>query len=399
MTPPPPPTAPASLRVVHIIDAAAGDETILACAAAASIPLADHTIILLADSAAEQHTRALGLLTPDRVNPAGPVTHRRLAALLRARLDAESRPTVLTAWSVPALALARRALGKRSLPRVAVLPVHQAPTPADAYALDEVTILVLSTAVREAIAPAAAARRGSSPNLIRDNIRLAPPPVFTRSGPVPTSRESLRSALGLTPSDRVVSLLASPARHADALAMAFQLGLCFTIGHPLVGLVPRSAANLRQGLEFCREHGRRWNLLPFDLSLPELVAAADLCIAQSTDLAPSCGPTALSLAAAMGVPVAAHPSVLSGLGLIAPPPPALLAANSDRNALALPIISLAESSPEAAQLAHAQRAWCDHARAADAFRSTLAAIWAEVTNLPDHPHAPSHSARYATAVA
>ncbi|MBY0262597.1 MAG: hypothetical protein K2Q20_09650, partial [Phycisphaerales bacterium] len=230
-------------------------------------------------------------------------------------------------------------------------------------------------------------------SLIRDNIRLAPPPIFNRAGPIPTDRETIRAALGLDPADRVVTLLSGIPAHADALAMAFQLGLCFTIGRPLVGLVDRGAANLRQGLEFCREHGRRWSILPVNLTLPERIAAADLCIAQMNGLRPSCGPTALSLAAAMGVPVAAHPGVIAGLAAIAPPPPALLGSGNDRNALALPILALADTDRERPSIAHAQRAWCDHARAADAFRSTLADLWAEVANLPlPRPGLPTPSA-------
>jgi hypothetical protein len=392
--------ADTAARIVHVLSPeSAGDEGVLACAAAMAIPGFAHTCVIVGDDGHERRAWALGVPSVDRLTPlCRPVgqrevwlspTGRRLAAVLGARLAGEPGPALLCTWSARDLALVRAAAGKRGLKRVGVLAhAPDAPHRPDqahhtdwAWGMDEATVVTIGSRVRARIARAASARRGG--RMCVDDVRLCPAPAFERGGPLAVDREALRSRLGIEPGDTVVGLLADPPCRGDALGLAFQLGLCWTIGRPMVGLMPRGVAWERQGLRFVIDHGRAWRMLNVHLSLPELVAVSDVAVAQATERGPSCGLVALSLCASVGVPVACHPGVVGDCEDADQVAPALAALDDERNRLAVPLLRLVEDAAAAAELVRRQRAFADRARAADGFARTLAGVWRETLNLPE----------------
>lgn len=375
------------MRVLHLADPKfCGEEGLLACAAAMRIPGAEHEAWIVGDTDDERVAHRLGIAASDRV----PIRRgalggwRGLARLADRRFSASGLPDIVQCWSVSGLAAARRALGKRIPPRVGVLtrPLHPR-TSVDSYALSEATLAAVSMAVRSSHAEAASARRGG--RLLESNIRLIEPPVFEHGGPLHVDRENVRRAMSLSTSDVAIGLLSSPPSDADLERLMFAVGLAYTMGHRLVAIARRGVGHQRRAVRHVRSHGRRWDLRLTEATIVEIAAASDVAVIDAHPTgapgAGTCGPIALSLCAAMAVPVIAA-------GSAAPSdswtelPPVVRARNDDRGQLAPAFAMVLEDPRLRAEFAAAQRSWSDRARAASGFEQTLAAIWRETANVP-----------------
>lgn len=387
------------MRIVHLLDPEyCGEEGILACSRAITIPDIRHSVWIIGDSASERRVNALGITTPDRVNTrrdwlgrADPLAcSRGVRKLAAARFSSDGVPDIICCWSVQGLALARAAIGRRRPWRVGVLtrpPIGDLDAGSlrrtAEYGLHDATAVALSRSIADAYAGAVSVRRGGI--LLRDNIREIEPPAFPHGGPADWHRNAVRTRLGLEESDVVLGLLADPAGAGDAVRLIFNVGLCYTMGRRLVGLVPKHASNTRRASRFVRAHGRRWGLCVADAPITDIIAASDLCAVdaapQSHGIVTSSGPTAISLAMAMGVPVVAMPRAVLRRGDEFPPP-IPLAASDDPNRLTIPTLRLLEDAGKRAEVAAEQRAWCDRARARDDFRQTLGAVFRETANIP-----------------
>lgn len=388
------------MRIVHLLDPAyCGDEGVLACAATLGIPRTSQSVWIIGDSAAEQRAWALGIPSTDRVNPrrdwrgrldplACAKGVRRLAA---ARFGEAGAPDIVCCWSVQGLALARAAIGRRRPWRVGVMTrppigdVDSGPLGRiAAYGLHDATVVALGRRIADAYGHAASVRRGGI--LLRDNIREIEPPVFPHGGIADFDRAQTRARLGLEHNDVVLGMLADPPETGDAMRLIFNVGLLYTMGQQLVGLAPRGVRNHRRAARFVRAHGRRWGLCIADAPITEIIVASDVCLIDAVPMhhgiVASVGPTAMSLAMAMGVPTVAMPRAMLHTAEEFPPP-VPLAGSDDPNRIAVPVLRLLEDSAARNDLAAAQRSWCDRTRARDGFRTTLAAIFREVANVPE----------------
>jgi hypothetical protein len=380
------------MRVLHLLDPAhAGDEGALACAAALTIAGAGHEVWTVGDAHAERRAWALGIPSvvriPERRGPLAPAaaTARLLRSLLRRH---DVRPDIVQCYSLPMLALARRAVGERTPPRVGVVPHRPIPRAgrgahAVAADLEWATTAVLEAGARDILAPRSLSAIGRSRQA--DDLRVLEPPCFPPGGPPGVGRQAVRERLGLEPTDTAVGLLADPPWAGDAYRIAFALGLAKALTHRGVAVVRRGAAQERRAARFVRSQARRWNIVLADLTLPELVAASDVLVLDAAGAPgaarPSAGPTALSLAASMGVPVACAVGAEPTPGRAAHPP-LLHAPSPVLGRVALPVVHWLERPDLRVAHAAALRAWAASARARDAYRRTLHALWLEAANVP-----------------
>jgi hypothetical protein len=115
------------------------------------------------------------------------------------------------------------------------------------------------------------------------------------------------------------------------------------------------------------------------VSLPELIGASDVCLADTVawpgGARPSCGQTAVSLAISMGVPVVSQSGGFEGFAVTR-------AASHQLGRIAVPICGILESVEMRNRLAAEGRAWSGRERGADGFGTTLEALWHEVSNIP-----------------
>ncbi len=145
------------------------------------------------------------------------------------------------------------------------------------------------------------------------------------------------------------------------MRLIFNVGLCYTMGKRLVGLVPRGSANTRPGSAFRAGARAAAGLCIAEALITDIIAASDVCVTSSASQhgnVVSSGPTAISLAMAMGVPVAAclGPRLRRS---DESPPPVRARATDDPNRLTVPVIHLLEEPELRLQIAAEQRAWCD----------------------------------------
>jgi hypothetical protein len=355
-----------------------------------------HAAWIIGDTRDERRAWALGVESTDRVTP---FAHLPSSAVRRVRHLAGERfgaavggpPQIVCCYSLPALGLARAALGRRRPWRLGIL----AGAPKDlgfsadvdrqaAYAMHDATVATFSRALQNTLAPTASARRGGT--YLRDAIRLFDAPasfnVIDRIDP--SARDRLRAALGLEPSDTVIALLADPPEHADAARVLFELGLCFTVGHRLIGLVRSGATRERRGARFVRDHGRRWDLLHADLSLAEQALACDIAIIGSAGVRGpigSAGPIGAAVCAQLQRPLIIAPSAYPA-GVDDDLPPAIVATDDSRRAVAAALLKTLESDPLRAEIKYSQQAWGERAKAANRFAGTLAELWHELNDTP-----------------
>jgi hypothetical protein len=384
------------MRILHLVDpATCGDEGILACAAAIAPGPAPaypttHDVWIIGDEHAERRAWSLGISSTSRIHPRGATSGRReflggLRRLWSARRESFV-PHIVQCYSLDTFRAARACFGGPASPaRIAVLPRspigparHQPASDLDLASGREV-IATFDDADRHRLAPLI----GHPDDAARwlPTIRLLDPPAFQPGGPIELDRTTIRESLGLDPADVALAWLADPPAAIDAMHAAYSSGVLHAAGHGTVSLVRHGSRQERRSAAYIRTHSRRWGMLLVDLSLPELLAAADVCVIEAdAQAASTCGPIAASLALSMNVPIAA------GLRTFATrsesPWPAQPAISPAPGRIAVPIAAILEVESLRVGLASAARAWSDAARARDGFRSTLHDLWAECA-----PHA------------
>lgn len=393
------------MRVLHLIDPAlCGDEGVLACAAAMGIAgedrPAEHAAWIVGNDADERRAWALGVDSTDRVGggwEAGAV--RGLRRLREARYG-DGGPDIVQCWSARGLMLARRVFGTGdgSPVRVAVIGREQVGDRADdswggsdaALATGREVIVTLDLATRAAIAPRIA--RAVDAARWHHAIRVIEPPVFASEFAGRGNREEVRATLGIEGGEVVVGVLADPPAALDAHRMAFAAGVVYAAGHRAVWIIRRGARDERRAVDYQRKFERRFGLVLADMTLPQLVAASDVCVADGkginpgslspiADDGPSCGVTALSLAVSAGVPVVAFPGVARATAS-GETWPVLAGKVKSLTRAADPIARMIEDPALRLDLAAAMRGWNDRARARDGFRRVLREIWLEAANVP-----------------
>jgi len=392
------------MLIRHVLDpAACGDEGLLCCADAMGIREAEgtdirHECVLIGDSAAERRAWGFDIRTTDRVTP------RRIAGrspLLRSicRLDAarssrsEQRPDIIQSWSLDAASLARSLYpsGPDAPARVAVIPRTPLDRPTRDAAPDSdlatgrEIFAALDDTARGAIAPLISLAGSREADRWLPTIRSLEPPIFDRAlgASVFPPRSETRAALGLAPNETVIGVLADPPRAADAERAMFTAGVLFAAGRRSTWLIRRGARHERRAAEYLRSHAHRWGMALADITLPELIAASDLCVIDAVpqhDGLPlaTCGPTAIAVTLAAGIPVVASPGAASPRDQM----PIAFASIPALGRTAVPIALLLESSAARSDLAAAARTWVAQARARNGFASTLASIWLEAANIP-----------------
>gem|GEM_PF-1356038 len=385
------------MRILHLVDLRhEGDEPILACQAANQASCTEHRVIGLGSNADAARAGRMGLFLTDLITPPGlaaETAFRRLRHLMGDRNGRNStRPwaDLLQCWSVPALGLARLASGRRTPPRVGALvrsphsssifsPLWMVRSK---FALHDTTLFSFDRSVRAAWAEPASARRGGC--LLEQNIRLLPPPALSNV-PTPDLRLAIRQRLGLQAADVAVALLADPADVGDAQRFAFTLGLLYTTGQRVVGIVPRGIGHASRARQFVRMHGHNWGLLITPEPLSSVLPACDLSMWDSTcasgSIDGSSGLTLLRASIASGVPpvAARHELSIAALGSIAPE---LVARDGSLNAVANRLLWLLENDSARSRMS----GLCRHSTRANTHESTFAPellrLWQEVANIP-----------------
>ncbi|MFN7020061.1 MAG: hypothetical protein ACK4WH_01875 [Phycisphaerales bacterium] len=381
------------MRVLHLLDLRQGDvEQITACRAALQIAEAQHHVIAIGSARGIAPALSLGLSPDDVITPMGgpaELSARRLRRLVAARSSrgfAIGSADLLQCWSVATLGLARLAFsgGPR---RVGALLRHPAHAPATllsdarrSLALVGARLWCFDRSTRAGWAGAASLLRGD--RFSEQQIRLLPPPASVRIEPA--DRAQLRARLGIREDQIAVGLVACPPRQADARRFAFVLGLLYTTGASVSGLVPRGVVNLARASRFVRLHGHGWGFQSSDLPLPTMLSACDLAVWDAPPDRPSdsgtSGSVGLAIAMSLGLPTVATRHGVSE-ALLRKIAPELLARDATQNALADRLLSIiADPSRRSAISADLQHAAAENT---SAFRTDLFALWKEAANQPE----------------
>lgn len=387
------------MRVLHLIDLRDNsDEARIACRAAIANGAARHRILGLGSSADAARTRAAGIPIDSFAPPIGPIPElsaRRVKRLIADRDGRDARrpwADVVQCWSPGLLGLARIASGQRTPPRVAALlrpplvPLGGFERARLGQGFSYATVFAFDRFVRSAWAEPVSARRGGV--ALEQDIRLLAPPIAAAAPTLsPQSRDAARAALGLQPADVAISLLADPPAAGDSAGFAFTLGLLFTTGARVVGLIRAGSAHQRRGFRFVRMHGRRWGLqtIPAHLSGDHVLAATDVALWTVDERAGvSSGTLSIVDALSRGVPVVAarHPISIAALGPLAHPGSPLLARDQTFNALAERLLPLVHDPAHRAQAAARCRERASALGSSHPFQDDLLRLWQEVTNTP-----------------
>ncbi len=391
------------MRILHLLDPShCADEGLLACAAAhRSITSARHHTWIIGTQADEDRCWSHGLLTTDRVLPRRslPLTRDPVVLAIRRLRGARERagaltPDLIQCWSLDAMHIARAAFGTGPgsparcavIARPPIAPQRSHASDSDLATGREV-LLAYDHATRTALAPLLSRHGNDAADRWLPTIRLISPPAFERGGPITMDRVALRASLALKPADIVISLLADPPSLADAHRLCFAIGVLRAVGHRTVLLLRRGARHDRRAVAYLTAHSRRWGMVIANLSLAQLAIAADLAVIDNIPnpdgtTFPTCGPVGASLALSIGLPIATFPGVL-------PHWPVLSVPSSSLGRLAVPISNYLENPQTRLDCAASARTFCDRARAARGFETTLAAVWREQLNVPSSDAAPT----------
>lgn len=380
------------MRVLHLIDLRErSDEAVMACRAASIHAPGRHRIVAVGSFRDVGIAREAGLPIDAAAPPVGPwpeLSCRRLRRLINDRDGRDAtRPwaDVVQCWSPSMLALARLSSGQRTPPRVGALlrppvqPVEGIRSARMRFGMLYATLFAPDRFTRSSWAEPASARRGG--RLLEQNIRLLDPSTAV-NGHGGAQRAAARAELELEDDDIAVVLLADPPSAADGARFAFLLGLLFTTGVRVVGLMRHGATHHRRACRFVRMHGRRWGLVCSHHSSDVLLAAADAAVWDVGDAERggivSAGAVSIGRALARGVPVAAarHPLSVETLG---PGWAELVARDATLSALAERLLPLCRD--HALRRAMSQRL-AEGRRPGHAFAPDLRRLWEEVTNMP-----------------
>lgn len=380
------------MRVLHLIDLRENsDEAVTVCRAATLSVPGRHRIVAVGASRAVELARAAGLDIDAAVPPVGPwpeLASRRLRRLLNDRDGRDAtRPwaDVVQCWSPSMLSLARLSSGHRTPPRVGALlrppvqPLVGVRSARMRFGMLYATLFAPDRFTRASWAEPASARRGG--RLLEQNIRLLDPST-TVDGHAGADRAAARAELELEDDDVAVMLLADPPSAADGARFTFLLGLLFTTGVRVVGLMRAGATHQRRASRFVRMHGRRWGLISSHHSTDFLLAAADAAVWDVGDAhrggVASAGAVTIGRAIARGVPVAAarHPLSLEALGVAGN---GLVARDATLSALAERLLPWCR---DAALRRDLGSRLARGPRSGHAFAPDLRRLWEEVTNTP-----------------
>jgi hypothetical protein len=409
-------------RILHVVEPGAGDEGVLACRAALSIPGVEHLVWVIGSDAQAARAAELGVASSSRIVPPLGVPElaaRRYSNLVWDRFWRPGRgspgdrtPDIQMCWSIHAAGLTRAAMGNRAMLRLCALLRSPAgerrrgslASKRMAYALSHAQPIALHRSLREDYARAASKRRGGLYS--RENIRLFAPPVPIRPEIVdPDEKSELRRELGIPSDAYSVVLLADPPNAADANRFAFLLGLVFAAHVRVCGIVPGGVGPGRSGIahlngggahrtqraaHFLRDHNRRWGMSITGWPLERSLRAADVAvlltpdptIPSSTD---SAGPTSLTLAMALGVPIfsAFSPMARDTLGTkLADLCVAKAASSYPINDAAGRLIPALGDAVLLHELQSTALRRAQLLADEDAFRRDLLAIWDEMTHRP-----------------
>ena len=384
------------MRILHLLDPAhCADEGLLACAASQrTITSAQHHTWIIGTQANEDRCWSYGILTTDRVSPRRslPLTRDCVVLSLRRLRAARERagagaPDLIQCWSLDALHIARAVFGTGpgSPARCAViarppLAAQRSHASDSDLATGREVLLAYDHPTRHALAQLLSRDGPSAANRWLPTIRLIAPPAFEHGGPIALDRAALRLTLGLKPADTAIALLADPPSLGDAHRMCFALGVLRAVGHRTVLLLRRGARHDRRAAAYLGAHSRRWGLVIADLSLPQIATVADLAVIDNIPhpdgtTSPTCGPVGAALSLSMSLPIATFPGVL-------PHWPVLSAPSSSLGRIAIPISNYLENPQARTDSGASARGFCDRARAARGFETTLAAVWREQLNVP-----------------
>lgn len=256
-------------NVLHLIDpVGGGDGALSLCAAAAAIPLWRHEVWSVGPSRSHAGVRARGVCVHKTLPAPGGLTEGVWRGAIRARNDVLAggrEPDMVVCSSVGGLGLARIVFG-RAVPRLAIMAepacaVSGVGALRRGFALEEATILCVGGATAASWRSAGAV-----------DVRTADPEPASPASE--GERAVARCSLGIRDDEIAVLLLADHPALASARRFAFILGLLYTTGSRVVGLVTSGTGEIGRAVRFTRAHGHRWGLLVFE---GDSLMALDAC--------------------------------------------------------------------------------------------------------------------------
>lgn len=285
-------------RVLHLLAPRwAGDEGVIACAAAMSRGRSGQHALVLGDRRDELRAVMIGVGTLDRVHasdmPLDWFGRRRVCRGVRTWIDEQMRAGVrfecVQCWCGESARVA--AMARLNVPITACLV--RAPKKA------------MPRGVRVCVFDAALERHIGS---VQDGdcVRVLTPPVVGAAMDTRRQRETLRASLGIGTDDVAVCLVPHDPAEADASAFAFVLGLVHVaLGGQkrLVGVIPEDVVGTRAAVRFMRAHGHAWGFVRTDKALTERLSIADVAVCDDAGLGLRPGAMTVQLAERLGTPV------------------------------------------------------------------------------------------------
>jgi hypothetical protein len=368
------------MRILHVLEPGAGEDAVIACRAACRVGGADHAVWLIGSGADERFAAEAGVRTTDRVAPPlgeAVLAARGLAALARMRGE---RPDMVQCYSVGALAAARLVFPRRA--RLGVLA--RRPARAAARTRRDGLVEALALGGGAAAPTVLALGRGSAEAWeafgARD-VRVCRPPALGEAGDGSGDGARVRAEIldrlgpvGGAEGWTLIALLGDAAGGADARRFAFALGLLYTTGRRVAGVVPAGAGQRRRAARFVRAHGRQWGLVEWSGPMERAAAACDVALADGS------APAAVlaTLCAAQGVPVVARDDGDTMAQLLGDVGEACLAAGGGAAAAAAKLLPLVEDAALRRRVGARLRECAARAPGGESFGRTLEAIWREM---------------------
>jgi hypothetical protein len=297
-------------RVLHLIDATAGQAALMACRATVDLQGSaagawDQTVCLVGGSELERLTGHYGLDGRDRVSPplgSAPLAWRGVRAFVRARGPFD----VVQTWSVESLVLSLLAVS-RTVVRSAVL--LQRPGEFRGRATGESWPVLMRRALRGTdVFLASQADNDAWAAAGADPRRMVVAGSACPTTAPAADRRAVRQGLGIAENDLALLPIGDP-ESCDARQTVFLMGLMEVADRSACVIVPAAARHVDRALRFQRLGGRPHRLIISARPIRDLVAAADLgtWAPPPGDRQPASGAAGVWIAAAhaAGVPVVA----------------------------------------------------------------------------------------------
>lgn len=358
----------AAARVVHLLDPTeGGEDAVLACRAACEAPGFEHHVWLLGTTADELRCAELGLTTTDRLSVEAGPAYRAAQTLGRLHIDrarAWGLPArAVVAWSARAAQLAEAEMWDVPA-RLCVLTAG--PGHPDEPRTNVVRAITPSGVWRVFALGSGLVQLWTSAGV--SGLTALPIPVLTGLDQG-QDRSTVRAALGVKHDERMLMLLASPARAGDAHRLVSMAGIIHYAGVRVVCAMPSGSAQVDRAVRYVNLHNHRWDVLPFDGPVARASAAADALVwdldearARSRHDMPSGGVVLAAAAAAAGTVVVGpdHPLLREIIG----GSPRLIARSASYPDLSHVLLPLLDDPAELARCGAALReAWSPAGRA------------------------------------